>query len=242
MNDIKGHIEEQHLHVTHSCVRCAYVGRSKTTLVEHIKAQHPEVHFACHRKTQQPQPGTSQAAASIADNGQSDQAMETKPAPSTDGKKVPKVKDWREYLKTDKVNGKSWCVAFALQLLNYCRFYFSLGRTIFGCTKCAKIRSAQKNNLKCHIQGKHLGVVFRCAHCPYDVRSKSGLICHIKKNHPEVRFKCPDCPYTTRLAESLHHHRTTFHETELGPFQAEMVEDNEPRARQSESLSSKSEL
>ena len=52
----------------------------------------------------------------------------------------------------------------------------------YPCEQCDYV-ATQGNNLKKHIEAKHLGVTYSCNLCPYEATQKQNLKRHLKLKH-----------------------------------------------------------
>ena len=52
----------------------------------------------------------------------------------------------------------------------------------FPCEHCDYV-ATQGNNLKKHIEARHLGVTYSCSLCPYEATQKQNLKRHLKLKH-----------------------------------------------------------
>ena len=221
-SNLKVHINSVHEKTRiESCDQCDYKCTVKDSLKQHIKSVHSGEKFFCKHCEKQ-----FNCKSDMNRHIRTFHSDEVYPCPDC-SKQFPQKRYLKEHLQTRSCNkaleSKNKKLISEDLICSYCGYTTADSRTLErhvngvhlkeGLTKCdqCEYSSIRPDDVKRHIEHKHIGKQYICEICSKICKWKSDLDQHMKK-HQGVEFHCTLCDFQTVYQSGLSRHKKSVHE------------------------------
>ena len=92
----------------------------------------------------------------------------------------------------------------------YVHYKDKLNRKQYSCEDC-EYTNHRSNNLRNHINAKHMGIYFSCHLCDFKGSQKGHVSKHLESFHEQKRWPCDQCSYKATEKGSMRIHKDAVH-------------------------------